>query len=157
MTISSRVTRNFPITEGKLADNSDIDYASLKADALADAKRALYGDGITIPDEDDIPDVAQSWIADKATLYLIPVAIDFYMQTMTSISKEGATISYHNKVDALRQLERELKAAIAANLENAKDAISASDAPESVDASPSVSVDGLLLDPTGRAFYRGPF
>lgn len=157
MTISSRVTRNFPITEGKLAGSTDLDYAALKADAISDAKRALYGDGVTVPDEGDIPDVAQSWIADKATLLLIPVAIDFYMQTVTSISKENTTTSYYNKVDTLRALERELKAAVAANLENALDAINASDAPESVDATPEVSVDGLLLDPTARAWYRGPF
>lgn len=157
MTISSRITRNFPITEGKLAASSEIDYASLKDDAITDAKRALYGDGVTVPSESDIPDVAQSWIADKATLLLIPVAIDFYMQTVTSISKEGATTSYHDKVAALRALERELKATLAENLEKAKDAIDAADAPEQTDAAPAVSVDGLLVDATVRAFYRGAF
>lgn len=157
MTISSRITRNFPITEGKLADSTDIDYAGLKADAITDAKRDLYSYGVTVPAEADIPDVAQSWISDKATLYLIPVAIDFYMQTTTSISKENATTSYYDKVAALRQLEKELKADLAKNLEAAKDAINALDAPESVEASPSVSVDHLLLDPTARAYYRGGF
>lgn len=157
MTISSRVTRNFPITEGKLTASADIDYAGLKADAIADAKRALYGAGVTVPAEDDIADVAQSWIADKATLLLIPAAIDFYMQTVTSISKEGATTSYHDKVAALRDLEKELKAACANNLAAALDAIDDGDGPESYEATPEVSVDGLLLDPTGRAYYRGPF
>lgn len=157
MTISSRITRNFPITEGKLSAATDIAYRDLKADAIADASRALYGDGVTLPGESSIPDVAQSWIADKATLLLIPTAIDFYMQTMTSISKENATTSYYDKVATLRQLEAELKAALAATLDKALTAIAATSAHESMDMTPAVSVAGLLLNPTSRASRRGLF
>jgi len=157
MTISNRVTRNFPITEGKLLDSTDIDYAVMKADAISDAKRVLYGGGVTVPDEGDIQDVAQGWIADQATLFLIPIAVDFYMQTVKSISKEGATTSYHDKVAALGKLKDELRGALAVNLKAAQDAINKADAPESLDAVPSVSTDGLLVDPTVRAYYRGRF
>ena len=146
MTISNRVTRTWPITEGKLRDSDDLDYAALKLSATTDAKRALYGDGATVPtDEDDIADVAQAWIADKAVLLLIPAAIDFYMQTVKSISKEGATTSYHDKVAALHGLQAELEAACARNLNAAEDAINKSTAPEALDDTPEVSVDGLLI------------
>lgn len=158
MTISALVTANFPVTDAALAAYTGIDYATTKTSAIARAKRDLYGAGITVPDEADIPDVAQYWIADKSTLYLIPVAVDYYMnQHRLSDSKENANFSYYDKVQALRDLETELKAAVERNRSAAEDAINKSDAPEAIDAAPAVSVDGLLLDPTGRAYRRGPF
>lgn len=158
MTIAALVTNNFPVTDAALAAYTGINYATAKTGAIDRAKRDLYGVGITVPAEADIPDTAQYWIADKATLYLIPVAIDYYMnQHRLSDSKENANLSYYDKVTALRDLEAELKAATSRTLADAKDAIDSGEAPEATESSPSVSVDGLLLDPTTRAFYRGPF
>lgn len=157
-TISEYVTANFPLTDATLGSFAGIDYAATKSIAIDRAKRDLYGVGITVPDEGDIPDVAQFWIADRATLYLIPVAIDYYMnQSRLSDNKENANFSYYDKVQALRDLETELKAAVINGKDDALDAIDNSDAPDQVDSAPAVSVDGLLLEPTGRAFYRGPF
>lgn len=159
MTIEQLAINVFPVTDAKLADTEHgvSGYAAIRTGAVDRAKRDLYGVGVTVPAEADIPDVAQYWIADKAVLYLIPVAIDFYMQTRISDSKENANISYYDKVQALRDLEAELKVNVARTLGDAQDAIDSGNAPEAIDSAPDVSVDGLLLDPTSRAWYRGPF
>ena len=153
------VTAIFPVTDAALTAYTAIDYAWAKTSAIERAKRALYGVGVTIPTDDaDIPDVAQYWIADRAALYLIPVAIDYYMnQHRLSDSKENANFSYYDKVRALRELEAELKAAIERNQAAALDAINSGSAAEAIDSVPAVSVDGLLLDPTARAYRRGFF
>jgi hypothetical protein len=158
MTVSELVTNIWPVTEVALSAYSSIDYAAAKVSAIDRAKRDLYGVGITVPTETSIPDVAQYWIADKSLVYLIPIGIDYYMtQHRMSDSKENANYSYYDKVRSLKDLEKELKAAIAKGMGDALDSIDNSDAPESYESSPAVSVDGLLLDPTARAFYRGSF
>ena len=157
-TVSELVTANFPLTDAKLAAYTDIDYATVKTTMIDRAKRDLYGVGVTVPTEVSIPDVALYWIADKATLYLIPVAKDYYMnQTRLSDSKENANFSYYDRIRALDTLAGELQTALAKNHGDALDAIDDSDAPEAYESAPEVSVDGLLLDPTGRAYYRGAF
>ncbi|HNT78499.1 MAG TPA: hypothetical protein PKH77_26095 [Anaerolineae bacterium] len=156
MSLAALVTANFPITDAALTAYSAIDYASVKNGAIERAKRDLYGAGVSVPEEIAIPDVAQYWIADKATLYLIPAAVDYYMnQHRLSDSKENANFSYYDKVQALRDLEAELKAAIERNREAAEEAIR--ERTESIPETPAVSVRGLLLDPTGRAYRRGWF
>jgi len=158
MTISALITAIWPVTDSKLAADTTIDYATAKTNAIARAKRSLYGTADIPPDEGDIGERARDWIADKATLFLIPVARDWYMNnTRQSDSKENASISYYDRLAALNQLEAELKASVNENLEDALDDIDASDAPESLDVTPAVSVEGLLFDPTGRAYYRGPY
>jgi hypothetical protein len=156
MAISDLVTAVFPITEAKLESAVEFTYATLKANAIARAKRALYRTA-TVPDEDDIPEVAQYWIADRAVLFLIPVAKDFYMvKERLADSKENANINYYDKVAELDGLKTELEAACKAGLDDALDAIDASSAPEAVKSAPAVSTAGLLVDPTQRAFARGP-
>ena len=56
--ISAEVTRIWPTTETTLAADSDVDYATQKALAIAKAKRMLYGGTATIPAEADIPELA---------------------------------------------------------------------------------------------------
>ena len=152
--VAAEVTRIWPTTETTLDADSDVDYATQKALAIARAKRALYG-GDTVPDEVDIPEVAGYWIADQAVVFLVPLAKDYYMNKQRlSDSKEGATISYYDKVRALDQLKAELSASLSAGRQDAEDAVSASAAEDDV---PAVSVEGLAVDPLQRAMYRGPW
>lgn len=156
--IGTLITANWPLTDGKLAGYTGIDYIGVKASAVQRAKIALYGETAVPADEDEIPEPARYWIADKATVLLIPVGIDYYMnQTHLTNNLENSSISYYDKVNALTQLKEELDAACRENLDKAKDAINAGDALEAFDASPEVSTAGLLVDPTARAFQRGPW
>ena len=152
--VAAEVTRIWPTTETTLSADSDVDYATQKALAVARAKRMLYG-GDTVPNEVDIPEVAGYWIADQAVVYLVPLAKDYYMNKQRlSDSKEGATISYYDKVRALDQLKAELSASLSAGRQDALDAVSASAAEDDV---PAVSVEGLAIDPLQRAMQRGPW
>jgi hypothetical protein len=153
--ISAEITRTWPTTETKLSDDSDIDYATQKNLAISRAKRALYGNGATIPAEADIPETAAYWIADKAVLFLIPTARSWYTHhTKRSDAKEGATITYHDALAMLDSLERELTTSLAAGKTDALDAISSAEVEDDV---PAVSVAGLAVDPLERAMERGPW
>ena len=152
--ISAEITRTWPSTATKLAAESDVDYATQKAKAIARAKRKLYGSA-TVPTEADIPEIAAYWIADQAAVYLIPLARSWYTHhTKRSDSKEGATITYHDALGMLDRLEKELTAALAAGRTDALDAISSAEVEDDV---PAVSAAGMLVDPVERAMERGPW
>lgn len=152
--ISALVTANWPTTEALLEDDSNVDYAIHKANLIAKAKRRLYG-AKSVPSEASIPEQAGYWIADQATVYLIPIAISWYLEnTRLSENKEGGTVTFHNRVEALRQLRMELEAALRDGLEQVQDAISAQERSENV---PVVSTKGLAVDPLSRAMQRGPW
>jgi len=158
MTISELVTANFPVTESELLAYTAIEYADIKALMIERAKRDLYGSGISVPSEADIPDVAQYWIADKATIYLLQTGREYYVtKYRLSDSKENANFSFYNRIDQLNRLEDELKASIERNRDVALNAISASRGSSATVSSPAVSVSGLLVDPVRRAAMRGPF
>jgi hypothetical protein len=151
--ISANVTRIWPTTEVTLTADSDVDYATQKALAIAKAKRLLYGTA-TVAAEADIPELAAYWIADQACVLLIPLAKDYYMaKQRLSDAKEGATITYYNKVTELERLKQELDASLAGGKQDALDAISSAVVTDDV---PAVSVDGLMIDPLDRAMKRGP-
>jgi len=152
--ISGAVTATWPTTESTLTADSTVDYATQKTAMIAKAKRLLYGGTGTIPAEANIPDLAAYWIADQACVLLIPLAIDYYMNKQRlSDAKEGATISYYDKVRTLKDLRTELEASLATDKPEALDVISAS---EVLDDIPAVSVAGLMIDPLQRAMERGP-
>lgn len=153
--ISALVTANWPTTEALLAADTDIDYATHKSNLIAKAKRRLYAAKSVPTNESDIPERAGYWIADQATVYLIPLGISWYLEnSRLSDAKEGATVSFHDRVAALRAFKSELEADLAETLEQAQDAISAQEVTEAV---PEVSHDGMAIDPLGRAMQRGPW
>ena len=156
--ISALVTAVWPVTDAKLTEETSVlDYATAKATAIARAKRKLYGTAAIPADDNDIDEIARYWIADRAVLNLIPTAIDYYMtKQRLSDSKDDMTVSYYDKIAALQDLRNQLEADCRNGLDDAKNAINASDAPESVKAYPKVSTDGLLLNPTYRSYHRGP-
>jgi hypothetical protein len=151
--ISAEVTRIWPTTETTLATDDDVDYAAQKARAIAKAKRLLYGTA-TVDAEADIPELAAYWIADQACVLLIPLAKDYYMSKQRlSDAKEGATITYYNKVTELDRLKQELDAGLAGGKQDALDAISSAAVTDDI---PATSVNGLMIDPLERAMMRGP-
>jgi hypothetical protein len=151
--ISAEVTRTFPTTEATLSADDDVDYSAQKDRAISRAKRKLYGSR-TVPDDANIPEVAGYWIADQAVVFLIPLAIDYYMNKQrVSDAKEGMTVTYHNKVNALQDLRTELEASLAASKQDALEAI---DSKVSGDAIPATSFNGMAIDPLVRAMERGP-
>jgi hypothetical protein len=155
--IAGEVTRNWPLTENKLAAESDIDYDKQKAAAIARAKIDVYGSSSAVPDrENDIPDVVAFWIADKATIYLIPLAQEYYAtKERLSTTKEGATASHYDKLAMLEGLRRELEASCADSWEDVLDLVGS--ATDDADDIPAVSTDGMVIDPLERAGIRGPF
>lgn len=151
--ISAQVKSTFPTTETTLTADSDVDYAEQKTRAISRAKRKLYGTR-TIPAEADIPEMAGYWIADQAVVFLIPLAIDYYMNKQRiSDSKEGMNITYHNKVNALQELKSQIEADLAADKQAALEAIDSSVRGDDV---PAVSFNGMAADPLVRAMERGP-
>lgn len=152
--ISAEVTKTFPTTEGKLAGDSTVDYVTQKATAITRAKRSLYAHRTIPANEAEIPEQAAYWIADQAVVFLIPVAIDWYMNhTRLSDSVEGATLSYHNTVATLERLRTELEANMVVNRQAATEACDTAWHEEDV---PAVSVAGMAIDPLARAMSRGP-
>ena len=161
LAISALITGTWPDTESKLSGDSDVDYSTHKDQAIERSKVQLYtlhGDGVTIPAESAMPNLAKMWIADQAVVFLIPLARDWYMNhAQLSNSKENANFSYHDHVAALDTLRDELRADLNLQLAAALKAINASEAEDEVESTPAVSVAGNLVDPTARAWRRGPF
>jgi len=155
--ISDLVTAVWPTTDAKLTADTTTGYTTVKASAIRRAKLALYGTATIPSDDEDIPEIARIWIADRACLHLIPVAIDFYMQQKLSDTKENASIGYYDKVRALQDLRAELEQACQEGLAAAQNAVDLDHAPESIESTPAVSTAGLLVDPTVRAWLRGPY
>jgi hypothetical protein len=158
-TISELVSDNWPVTEGVLSDrtNGVPGFVDTKIRAIARATRELYG-SVTAPAEGEIPEIAKQWIADKATVRLIPVGVDFYATNRRkSDSVQNMTVTYYDRVRQLQELRDELEADCRDTLGAALNAIEAGNAPAEVDPAPVVSVDGLLVDPTSRAYLRGPY
>lgn len=152
--IGAQVTAVWPTTEVSLTADSDVSYAANKVLAIARAKRQLY-QSVTVPAEASIPEVAAYWVSDQAVVYLIPLAIDWYKNNARlSDAKEGATVTWYNRVEALENLRSQLEAELAQNLEAARLVISAQETTESV---PSVSHKGMMVDPMDRAMKRGPW
>lgn len=159
--ISAEITRNWPQTEGKLEAATELTYATEKAKAIARAKRDAYGRHTVPSDEADIHEIVGYWIADKATIYLIPLAIEYYsVKEHLSTAKEGATLSHYNKVTALQKLKAELEAACAKVWDDvlalAQPTVGDSDyvGQQSMNI-PSVSTAGLIVQPLNRAMDRG--
>lgn len=151
--IADEVTRVWPTTEKTLSDDETVNYATQKILAIERAKHDLYGSA-TVPAEASIPASAAYWIADKAALYLIPLAKDFYMSKQRlSDSKEGATISYYDKIRALGELKTELESACLLNKDDALGDISATTADP--DDTPAVSTEGMMVDAVTRATWMG--
>ncbi len=153
--ISSLVTANWPTTEALLTGDSGLNYEVHKAALIDKAKRRLYQTKSVPSSESDIPEQAAYWIADRATVYLIPVGISWYLEnTRLSENKEGATISFPDRVKALERLKTELEADLREGLEAAQNAIDAAEVSEST---PAVDHDGMAVDPLSRAMMRGPW
>jgi hypothetical protein len=148
------IADNWPTTDATLtADLAD--YAGMKSRAIDRAISELYGENLPA-EEGDIPEVAKHWIADRATIYLVPAGVEHYAATTKlSESKQGATVTKHDLVAMLNTLKRELEEACKRNKEAALDAVDAATAPEQVKDSPAVSTAGLLVDPTVNAYRRG--
>lgn len=161
--ISAEVTRNWPQTEGKLEASTELDYAAEKAKAIARAKRDAYGRQTVPSDESDIHEIVGYWVADKATIYLIPLAIEYYtIKEHLSTAKEGATLSHYDKVQALERLRGELEAACAKAWDDvlslAQPIVGDTDYVGQQQMNiPSVSTAGLIVQPLDRAMDRGNF
>ena len=154
VSISEEITRTWPTTEGKLTAASEVDYATEKDKAIARAKRELYGGTASLPAEANVEDIAKYWIADRAVLFLIPLARDYYSLTRRlSDAKEGATTQFYDLLRALDALEDQLNRDVAQNKSDALDAIGATTVADDV---PAVSSDGMMIDPMQAAMWRGP-
>ena len=112
-TISELVTFQIGMTENDLTkEKAQIDYSVVKENMINRAKANLYY-GMTIPDEESMSDLEKYYLADCAVVFIIDSAIDWY-KSMARLSdtKEGATISWYDRVDTLERLRRTLLARI---------------------------------------------
>ena len=152
--ISAEVTGAWPKTESLLIADADANYEASKARAIARAKHDVYG-ATTVPAEADLPEDVAYWVADKAVVYLVPLARDWYMnKTRLSDSKENANFSYHDTVSKLDKLKAELGAKCDAELEDVQSSAATSDDAVEYDT-PDVSHEGNLYDAQERARRRG--
>jgi len=151
--ISARITSNFPRTEVELRSDSNVDYPSLKLQAIARAKEAAYG-GATPPSEDDMPDIVGSWIADRATVYLIPAARERYaLDYARNKSRPGGeSEGRYDLLELLDGLKEELTAECADRWPLVVDTIGDTAGPEDT---PKVSNAGPMVRSRTRALYRG--
>jgi len=151
--ISQRITNNFPRTEAALQAETSIDYAQAKLAAIAEAKRKAYG-RTTVPSESDIPDVVGEWVADQATVKLIPVAKEHYSleRYLSKNTTRGENVRQYDLLRMLDGLREELEQDCAGKWSLVEDLIGSSAAPTDV---PQVSTAGLIVDPYDRALLRG--
>ena len=151
--IGQRITDAWPKTEALLVAATDIDYETAKDNAISWAKREAYGSN-TVPDEADIPDMIAEWIADKAVIRLVPMAKEFYALTRdrSKSNQQGEQRSSYDLLQMLDDLKAVLVAECASNWPKVEDLVGKSMSPQS---SPSVSTDGLTIDPFTRALARG--
>jgi hypothetical protein len=151
--ISQRITNNWPRTDAALTADSDIDYATAKTDAIAEAKRRAYG-RTTVPSESDIPDIVGEWIADQATIKLIPIAKEHYSlkRYLSKSTNRGENEQQYNLMSMLDGLRQELEGDCARKWPLVQDLIGSASAPSEV---PAVSTADLIVDPVDRALLRG--
>jgi hypothetical protein len=151
--ISQRITNTWPRTEAELTAETDIDYAQAKLDAIAEAKRKAYG-RTTVPSESDIPDVVGEWIADQATIRLVPVAKEHYSleRFQSKSTNRGENVQHYDLMRMLDNLRDELEAECAEKWSLVEDLVGSSAAPSEL---PEVSTAGLIVDPYDQALLRG--
>ncbi len=113
-TIAELVSFQIAQTENDLsASGSGISYTSIKTNA-ANRVKADFFYGKTIPEETSMADLVKYFLADCACIHLIDVAIDWYKsRERLSDSKEGATVTWYDRIDALVALRRRLQDRIA--------------------------------------------
>jgi hypothetical protein len=151
--IRSAITSNWPTTESVLIQaGEEVGYAAQKHAAIERAKSDLYGDS-EVPVESQIPTLAAYWIADKACLYLIPLARDYVGIKFRRDEKSGeASVSYYDLLSQLDSLEATLQKRVDDALEAAQAAIRVRS--RRAGDTPVVSVSGLLVDPDYNARRR---
>jgi len=151
--LAQRITNNFPRTEAELEAEDSIDYAQAKLDAISEAKRKAYG-RTTVPSESDIPDIVGEWIADQATIRLIPVAKEHYSldRYLSKNTNRGENVRQYDLLRMLDGLRDELEQDCAEKWTLVEDLIGSSAAPTDL---PQVSTADLIVDPLDRALLRG--
>lgn len=104
-------------TETDILADTNMKWVDTKSSAIERAKVDLYY-GLTQPDESAMPEIVKFYLADCGCVTLIDVATDWYKsQSRLSDSKEGATIQWYDRIDALERLRDRLLARIAKNKE----------------------------------------
>lgn len=94
-------------------DSESIKWMQAKEAAIERAKIDLYY-GMTMPEEAAMAMLVKFYLADCAAVYLIETATDWYKsQARLSDSKDGASIQWYDKVDALERQTLKLYARIA--------------------------------------------
>lgn len=151
--IAQRITNSWPSTEALLIAEDDIDYPAAKAAAIASAKRKAYGTA-TVPAEHDLEDLVAEWIADTATISLIPIGKEYYAlnRYRSKNNQAGENVSHFDYLGLLDDLKKELERECAERWPKVEDLIGKSFTPH---AEPAVSTAGLLLDTVNRAWNRG--
>lgn len=83
---------------------------SLLQDIVESAKRSVLGTTVSVEDEETYDIRIQRFIAKLAALESISPAIDYWMNQKQSISATGTneTVSYTNRIEALRQIQEDL-------------------------------------------------
>lgn len=155
ISISQRITNNWPSTEAKLTGDTGIDYATAKTDAINDAKREAYGTA-TPPSEGDMEEIVAAWIGDKATIMLIPLAKDWYAINwyQRQDNTRGDTVQRYDIMAVLDGLRSELQRDCDANWPEVQELVGKNVAQVAV---PTVSHEGPIVDATARAVARGLF
>jgi hypothetical protein len=151
--ISHRITNHFPRTEAALSADSAIDYSQAKDDAIAEAKRKLYGTA-TVPAEADLPDVVGEQIADLATIALIPISKEHYaiVRYRRKSNSQGENVEQYDLISLLDDLADDLRAACAERADDVEELVGKASSPTTL---PQVSVNGLIVNPYDRALARG--
>lgn len=151
--IEQLVTDNFPKTEAEMLADDSFDYLQAKRNAIERAGEQAYGKQ-TVPDEADIPDVVARWIADRATIRLIPIAKEHYSleRYLSTSTNRGENVRRYDLLRMLDGLRKELEADCLQLWPRVEDLIGSSAAPTAV---PQVSTAGTMIDPVARTLLRG--
>jgi hypothetical protein len=124
-TISDRITFTIPNMESDLDTKfqSNPNYANLKDNAVDRAKRELFG--ASIPPEGGMDERVKDWLADRAILYLLDVAEDYYKSLALADTVDEKTRTYYDKVEVVRSLRTTIGDRVEDERLNVADIISA--------------------------------
>jgi hypothetical protein len=150
-TISDRITFTIPTLESDLNRHfqTNPSYWEIKDNAQDRAKRELYG--ASIPSEGDMDERVKDWLADRAVLYLLDAAEDYYKSQALADTVDEKTRTYYDKVETVRSLRTTIGDRVEDERLNVADIISASLQPVAIPLVTSRGATKVTQNPFTKA------
>jgi hypothetical protein len=151
-TINERITYTIPNIEDDLTVKytANPSYAGFKDNALDRAKRDLYRGG-AIQTEPEMDERVKDWLADRAVLYLLDVAEDYYKSQSLSDTIDEHTAQFYDKIQVVMGLRRVIGDRVDDRKIEVADIVSAALQPETIPMVTSRGAYKVTQNPFAKA------